>query len=134
MASPNIMVVAHSLEVQQALTSYLGRRGLATVVASTAREAETVLTRHCIQLVFCSDELPGGGIEGLIRNASQPPAKMQVVVVSRLDDWQRYLSFLRAGAFDYVLYPPNGDEIERVMRTVLNSGSFGSVEQVTAAG
>ena len=46
----------------------------------------------------------------------RPPNRVPVVVVSRLDDWERYLNFLQAGAFDYVLYPPSESEIERVVR------------------
>lgn len=44
----------------------------------------------------------------------------------RLADWERYLNVLRSGAFDYVLYPPIREEIERV---VLNALSCGRVER-----
>ena len=52
----------------------------------------------------------------------EPPARVPVVVVSRFDDWQRYLNFLQTGAFDYVLYPPSGSEIERVVQNALSCG------------
>jgi DNA-binding NarL/FixJ family response regulator len=56
-----------------------------------------------ISLVFCSDELPGGGIDRLIRQCSQLPKRVPLVVVSRFDDWKRYLDFLQASASDYLL-------------------------------
>lgn len=134
MASPNILVVADSLEVQQAFASSLGQRGLAPIVASAAREAEAVLGHHSIALVFCSDELLGGGIDGLIRTASQPPNNAPVVVVSRFDDWERCLSFLRCGALDYVLYPLSEVEIEQVVKNALSLDQLRKVQQSASAG
>jgi DNA-binding NtrC family response regulator len=124
MASPNVLVVSHIPEAQQGFASVLGQCGLAPIVASTAQEATAILSRRPLSLIFCSDELPGGGIDGLIRQDSGQSAKVPVVVVSRFDDWKRYLDFLQAGAFDYVLYPPSGDEIQRVVQNALSYGPF----------
>jgi len=120
MASPDVMVVSAVLETQQAFASALGERGIAPVLASTVREAQAILSRHPISLIFCSDELPGGGVDAFIRQTSVPPGRVPVVVVSRLDDWGRYFKFLQIGAFDYVFYPPNASEIERVMWNALS--------------
>jgi DNA-binding NtrC family response regulator len=120
MASPNVMLVSPILETQQAFASALGERGIAPILASTVGEAQTILSRHPISLVFCSDELPGGGVDAFIRQSSRAPGRVPVVVVSRFDDWERYLNFLKIGAFDYVLYPPSGSEIERVVRNALS--------------
>ncbi len=84
-------------------------------------------------LIFCSDELPDGGVEDFVQCASQSPYRIPVVVVSRLDDWSRYVLFLRVGAFDYVLYPSNGNEIERVVRTVLFGGEVEKLKHAAAA-
>lgn len=120
MPSANVMVVSHELGTQQGLASALGRCGCAPIVTSTLREAVTVLKRHPIALVFCSDDLPERGVESFIRQATRPPGGIPIVVVSRHDDWKRYVEFLQAGAFDYVLFPSAGGEIERIARTVLH--------------
>jgi DNA-binding response OmpR family regulator len=118
----DVVVVADNLGVQQMLASALGRCGHTPIVTSSARDAEAILNRESIALIFCSDELPDGGIEDFVRRASQPPRRVPIVMVSRLDDWSRYLHFLEMGAFDYVLYPPHGDEIDRVTRAALFGG------------
>ena len=128
MTSPNIVVVSDSLETQQAFASVLGQWGPATIVASAAKEVEAILKRHSVSLVFCSDELRSGGTEDLIRHCSQPPNPVPVVVVSRFDDWGRYLDFLQAGAFDYVLYPPSGIEVERILKSALGMGTLAMVQ------
>jgi DNA-binding NtrC family response regulator len=128
MVWPNAMVVAQDLEIQQALASGLGQRGVTTVVASTVAEAEAILNHHLIALVFCSDELTNDGIERLLRPALRPQSSAPVIVVSRCDDWKRYLDFLQAGAFDYVLHPPSGNEIKRVLHDALNSRHLASLD------
>ena len=50
MASPNVMVVSAILEAQQAFASVLGQCGLAPILASTVREAQTILNRHSLSL------------------------------------------------------------------------------------
>ncbi len=116
----NAMVVSHELATQQSLAIALGRCGCAPIVTSNLQEAVSILERYPVSLVFCSDELPEGGVESFIRQASRPPGGIPVVVVSRQDDWRRYVEFLQIGAFDYVLSPPNGEEIERIARAVLH--------------
>lgn len=120
MPSADVMVVSHELGAQQALASALGKCGCAPIVTSSLQEAITILKRHPVALVFCSDDLPEGGVESFIRRATRPPGGIPIVVVSRRDDWKRYVEFLQAGAFDYVVIPPNDEEIERIARTVLH--------------
>ena len=105
MTAPTILVVSDELEIQQGFASALGFCGLAPVLASTVEEAISILNRHPISLVFCSDELAGEEFEDLIRQPWRRSDKIPVVVVSGLDDWRRYLAFLHQGAFDYVLLP-----------------------------
>ena len=130
----DIMVVSPNLEVQQAFAGVLSLWGLAPIVASSVREAEDIVNRHPVSLVFYSDEFPGGtGIDGFIQRASRPSNKVRVVVVSRLDDWEHFVSFLRRGAFDYVLYPLSEVEIARVVKNALDLGQPNRVQLVAAA-
>jgi DNA-binding NtrC family response regulator len=134
MTSFDIVLVSPDLEVQQAFAGVLGLWGLAPIVASSVREAEEIVDRHPVSLVFYSDEFPEDtGMDGFIRRASRPSTKVPVVVVSRLDDWEHWVSFLRRGAFDYVLYPLSEVEIARVVKNALNLVQPNRVQQVAAA-
>lgn len=119
MTAPVILVVSDELEIQQGFAATLGFCGLAPVLASTVQEAISILNRHPISLVFCSDQMPGDEFEDLIRQSWCRSEKIPVVVFSGLDDWRRYLDFLHLGAFDYVLLPLSQGEIERVVRNTL---------------
>ena len=113
------MVVSDKIEIQQALASALGLCGLAPIIAKTESEAIAILSHHSIALIFCSDELPGDPINALIRGARRFLNQVPVVVVSRLDDWERYLNCLRSGAFDYALYPLARNQVERIVNSAL---------------
>jgi DNA-binding NtrC family response regulator len=134
MTSFDIMVVSPNLEVQQAFAGVLALWGLAPIVASSVGEAEEIVNQHPISLIFYSDEFPeDSGMDGFIRRACRPSTKVPVVVVSRLDDWEHFVGFLRRGAFDYVLYPLSEVEIARVVKNALGLSQPGRVQQVAAA-
>jgi DNA-binding NtrC family response regulator len=126
MALPKVMMVSSDPEAQAAFSSVLDQCGFLLTAAPTAEAAGAMLGCQAteVSLVFCSDELPGGGIDRLIRQCLQMPTKVPLVVVSRFDDWKRYLDFLRAGAFDYLLYPASGREIERIVKNALDCRSL----------
>jgi DNA-binding NtrC family response regulator len=42
-----------------------------------------------------------------------------VVVLSRFAEWDHYLAALRAGAFDYIVCPPDPAETERIVRSAI---------------
>jgi DNA-binding NtrC family response regulator len=113
-----VMVVAENMEIHQAFASALGECELAPIVASTVNEAIGILSHHPIFLVFCSDELSSDGISALIRQEYRFGKRVPVVVISRQDDWYRYLAFLHDGAFDCVLYPVSGRQVDQVLRNV----------------
>lgn len=115
MAAIEVMVVAHDPEAQQAFARALGPRGLAPILASTVKEAEAIVSRQFISLVFCFDEVPGGGASDFLRHAQPSSNRVPVVVVSRRDDWERRRNALRAGAFGYILYPLAPEEIDRAL-------------------
>jgi len=134
MSSFDIMVVSPNLEVQQAFAGVLSLWGLAPIVASSVREAEEIVNRHPVSLVFYSDEfLEDTSMDGFIRRASRPSNKVPVVVVSRLDDWEHFVGLLRRGAFDYVLYPLSEVDVARVVKNALGLAQSGRVLQVAAA-
>lgn len=118
MAHELVLVVTETMAIHQAIASALGECGRAPIVASTAHEAMAILSHHPISLVFCDEELPDGGIYVLIRQQGGFRNRVPVVVISRHDDWNRYLDFLQYGAFDYMLHPLDGREVERMLRNV----------------
>lgn len=82
MRPPVILLVSQNLQAQQTFASAVGRCGSALVIASTIDEAEGILIREPISMVFCSDELPRGEIDGLIEHASKSPRRLPAITLS----------------------------------------------------
>jgi DNA-binding NtrC family response regulator len=130
----DVMVVAPIPEVQQAFAGMLGLWGLAPIVASSVSEAKEIVARHQPSLVFYWDEFPDDtAIDDFIQRASQRPNNVPVAIVSRLDDWERFVGFLRRGAFDYVLYPLSEVEIARIVRNALGFVQSSGPQRFAAA-
>ena len=54
MASPDVMVVSQALDVQQAFAGRLAKSGLVPIVAAPGSEAEAILERHSVSLIWFS--------------------------------------------------------------------------------
>ena len=132
MVSPNVVVVSRALAVQQEFARVLCSRDLTLIIASTANEAKTIWERHPISLIFCSDEMPDCDLDDLLRQSSKPLSRIPTVIVSRLDEWERFLNFMGKGAFDYVLFPFNDVEIERVVDNALSIVRIAKERQLRA--
>ena len=133
MASSNVVIVSADPKAQQALASLLDKSGLASIPASTVKETESILSQDLISVILCSEELPDGGFRDVLRQTTKAMNRVPVVVLSRLADWERYLSVLKGGAFDCVLYPSSAGEIERVVRNALDCSRREKAEKVAPA-
>ena len=90
---------------RDSLSRIVAECGLEPVPCTNLREARSLLASQPIHLVFCQDNLPGGGCFDLLRatlaSAHAPP----VIVCSRVVDMRLYLDVMEAGACDYMVSP-----------------------------
>lgn len=114
-----VLVVAATPEDRENLARTIVGCGFRAVCCATLSEAASLLARRSISLVFCEDVLPDGNVRAVIRTTDIP-----VVVVSHRDDWDAFLSAMKAGAFDYVAIPPLlPNELRRLLWAALSETS-----------
>ena len=113
---PNGLVVSSDEEVRRKLGEILGQCGLAPVFAFTVAESGIAVAGHELFIVLCDDCLPDGKYVDIVKLVSQSDTKVLVVVVSRTGEWPEYLTAIRAGAFDYLAYPPIPGELQRIIQ------------------
>ncbi len=113
---PNGLVVSSDEEVRRKLGEILRQCGLASVFASTVTESGIALAGHQLCIVLCDDCLPDGNYVDVVKLVGQSDTKVFVVVVSRTGVWPEYLTAIRAGAFDYLAYPPIPGELRRIIQ------------------
>ena len=107
---PNIelaLIICGQGEDRQKIVASVLKRGLAPICCSNLEEARTLLPQDLFRVVFCKDILADGDFRAVLRVVKNTSPRTPVIVLSRIADWDSYLKALGAGAFDYIVWPPN---------------------------
>jgi two-component system, NtrC family, response regulator PilR len=110
------MVVSSEDRVRRRLAEILCQCGLTPILASTVSESQMALTRHEFCMILCDECLADGDYQAIVEIAKHSDTRPPVIVLSRTGDWPEYLAATRAGAYDYLAYPPVLTELHRVIR------------------
>ena len=132
-SQPQVLVVTSDPDRSRVLSSLLVACGLEFVAKSSIREASVFLAQSSVPLVFCENELPDGGFGDLLQAIS--PARIPLVVASRIADTRLYIEAMSRGAFDFIAPPFHRHEVERIISNALRRPvtSVRSGEMVTAS-
>jgi CheY-like chemotaxis protein len=79
---------------------------------STLAQAEELIFRQTIHLVFCDEHLPDGTYRDLLRLIRSRQRTIPVVVISRVGEWKEYLEATQLGAFDVIPFPLRPTDVE----------------------
>jgi len=110
-----VLVASPQLEVRQVLIRTLDRLSADVISCSTRSQAEEVLARQQVDLVFCDEHLPDGSYSDLIHTNHSHPKIPRIVVATRHAEWDFYFEALRKGAFDITRSPWHATDIEMVL-------------------
>ena len=81
-------------------------------VCSTREQAEDVLSRQAVEIVFCDDRLPDGSYDDLIHREHYDHRIPRVVVTTRTGEWELYFQTIAKGAFDVIRAPWYATDVE----------------------
>ena len=109
------MVICADGEPWKSVGETVRRCGLCATCCCGLHEALSLLARQRFSVVFCSDILPDGDFRAGMKEVRRLSPNLPVIVLSHLADWDAYLSGLGTGAFDYVAFPPDSAETERIL-------------------
>ena len=110
------MVVSSEDSVRRRLAELLRQSGLTPVLVSTVADSQAALARDNVCMLLCDECLADGNYQAVVEIVKHADTKPPVIVFSRAGDWPEYLAAIRAGAYDYLAYPPVPTELHRVIR------------------
>jgi DNA-binding NtrC family response regulator len=110
-----VLVASPQLEVRQALIRTLDRLSADVISCSTRSQAEEVLARQEVDLVFCDEHLPDGSYSDLTHTNHWNHKIPRIVVATRHAEWDFYFEALRKGAFDITRSPWHATDVEMVL-------------------
>lgn len=110
-----VMVVSPQLEVRQPLIRTLEVLGTDVFACSTRTQAEEVLSRQGVEVVFCDEHLADGSYRDLINSTYGEHQVPRVVVTTRTGEWDLYLEALGRGAVDVIRFPWHPTDVELII-------------------
>jgi CheY-like chemotaxis protein len=111
-ARRDALVASSHLEYRRALVRILEDLKVNTFASATLAEAQELLSRQSIALVFCDDRLTDGSYRDLLQALRAWNKTPHVVVTTRTGEWKDYLEAVRLGAFDMIQYPYRPTDVE----------------------
>src|SRR6266478_7829122 len=106
------LVVGPNIEVRRALLRTLEALSTDAIACSTQTQAEEVLSRQTVDLVFCDEHLPDGSYDQLIHPNHWDRRIPRVVVATRTGEWDLYFEAVTKGAFDVIRSPWYASDVE----------------------
>jgi DNA-binding NtrC family response regulator len=96
----------------------LEAQSLKVFIAKNCVEAALSMWSACPpHLVFTDVHLTDGSWEDLLALAAQAPVAVNVIVVAPFVDVPFYIQAIERGAYDFIVPPLEGQELEHVVRT-----------------
>jgi DNA-binding NtrC family response regulator len=123
-----VLIATADAEVRRSLTDLLAESGLSPVLCSSLSEAQSILVREPICLVFCDYHLPDGDFRDVLYEVRRHAPSVPVVVSNRLGGCHQFLNVLQSGAFDYIdcIWPRQ--ELQQIVRQALRTVSLRSLD------
>jgi DNA-binding NtrC family response regulator len=120
---PYVLVVFPCDENRGALLKVIAQAGKVPLLCDTFEEAQEAVMHQDIRTIVCGDALPEKGLEAFLDLARNRTRPVPVIVASRTGGWREFLKALGQGVFDYLVLPPQLDEVRRVLGLAFAEGS-----------
>ena len=129
---PKILIVEDERRIANFMSAVLTANRYDTVLASCGREAQSMISSHCPDLIILDMGLPDmDGLE-IIRNV-RSWTQLPVIVVSARTHEREKVEALDAGADDYITKPFGTNELLARIRTALRHTRSRAAGDVSAA-
>jgi DNA-binding NtrC family response regulator len=116
MSIEKIIVLEDDLIVRKNLEHQLRHRRYDVASASTIAAAQEYLNKDNFDLIFLDVRLPDGDGTELLKSIQLRPQKPLVVISTGFGSVESAVECMRNGAFDYLIKPYSGEQIEVVLK------------------
>ena len=121
------LIISPNIEVRRTLLRTLEALPTDVIVCSTRTQAEEVLSRQTVDVVFCDEHLPDGSYDGLIHSNHWKHRIPRVVVTARTGERDLCFEAVRNDAFDVIRSPWCAADVEMaVIRALREEGQLAS--------
>jgi DNA-binding NtrC family response regulator len=122
--APTVMIATVDSKVREALTGILEGYGIEIEPVKGVEAAKGLLAVSSVSACLCGFGLEDGTYKDLVKHAKRQTPEVPVVIVSTpscANEYREYLAAMNAGAFDFLCYPYQTHEVERILRLAVSS-------------
>ncbi len=112
------LIVSDRMEHVKTMVRILDGLPIKAYAACTLKQAEQVLLRQPISVIFCDERLPGGSYRKLLNTRTTIGKSRRdacFVVTLQTGEWEEYLEALHLGAFEAIRCPIQPGDVESVL-------------------
>lgn len=114
-----VVVATTDPKIRAALSGILSDGEVELECVGGASAAHELFARGDVAACLCGFDLENGTYKELVRSARRQIPEIPVVIVSTpssANEYNEYLAAMNAGAFDFLCYPYQTREVERILR------------------
>lgn len=118
-APSTIVIATNDLKMRTALTRILRDRGVGIECVEGVGAANELFVGADVAACLCGFGLDDGSYKELVKLARRQTPEIPVIIVSTpscSNEYTEYLAAMNAGAFDFLCYPYQTREVERILR------------------
>ena len=127
------LVISPHLDVRRPLLQTLEALCADVVVCSSREQAEDVLSRQAVEIVFCDDHLPDGSYGDLLHGDHSDHRIPRIAVITRTGEWELYFEAIGKGAFDVLRSPWYAADVEMTVIRALREEDQPSLTRTAVA-
>jgi two-component system response regulator AtoC len=119
-----IIVLEDDPLVRKSLEQQLRNRRYDVAGVGTIAAAQEYLNKDNFDLIFCDVRLPDGDGTEFLKQIQMRPLKPLVIMMTGFGSVESAVTCMKDGAFDYMLKPFSGEQIEFTLRKAGNSPNW----------
>jgi DNA-binding NtrC family response regulator len=116
------IVACTDFEIEEILVSVLRGFGIHPIVSDSLEEIGALLAEEETVMAFSQTNLPDGSFQKVLSAAEIRASKVPVILCSELYDEDLYIDVMSMGAFEYLAFPCDREEVEWVVNNAIKWG------------
>ncbi len=110
-----VVILSADLEWRRSLSHILAGIGIDFAYASNVEDCREIIARENVGVVFWDSHLADGTYQHLVLSVRVIDPRVNIVVVSHMNDWDERVEAAQMGAFGVIPYPCQPTDIEWVL-------------------
>jgi len=130
MAIEKVVVIDDEPIIRRSLELQLRSKRLSVSLCSSIADAERCLAKDSFDLMFVDVRLPDGDGTDLLNRLAATPDRPLIVMMTGYGTIESAVACIRGGAFDYIIKPFSGSQIDVILKKAENFTQAVKVSQI----